>query len=212
MIRIGEVGERIRWGELEITITREGDRWRAAGSFDCLIPFDPTDHDVLLSPVLPPERYYIDVEPPIVLGPGSEVSLAATLPVGVEVFLGRVRIGEFLPRLKRTYLGPTTDGVFASYVRLGESHQPGMILNLTVVNHAKETLFFDELKLSPWLLSVFEHEGEWITERLVVSMGPEEMDVKHTDLASGHMIIRGKRENEINKRFKKFVERLRDAI
>lgn len=212
MIKIGEAGERIRWGDLEIAITGELDRWRATGSLDCFIPFDPNGQDVLLAPVLPPERYYIDVEPPIVVPPGSEVNLAATLPVGVEIFVGGVRIGEFVPRLKRTYLGPPTDGVFAVYVRLGESHQPGMTLNLTVVNHAKETLFFDELKLSPWLLSVFENEDEWITERLVVSMGPEEMDVRHTDFGSGQMIIRGKRENEINKRFKKFVERLRDAI
>lgn len=212
MIKIGEVGERIRWGELEIAITRERDHWRATGSVDYFIPFDPNGQDVLLAPVLPPEKYYIDVEPPIVAPPGLEINLTTILPVGVEIFLGRVKIGEFIPRLKRTYLGPVTDGIFAVYVRLGEDYQPSMILNLTVINQAKETLFFDELKLSPWLLSVFEHEGEWITERLVVSMGPEEMDVKHTDFSSGQMIIRGKRENEINKRFKKFVERLRDAI
>jgi|GEM_PF-1835629 len=212
MIRVGEAGDRIRWGELEITLTRHGDRWHATGSVDCFIPFDPTGEDVLLAPVLPDEKYYIDVEPPIALVPGSEVNLATTLPIGVEIFLGKARIGRFLPRLKRTYLGPTTDGIFAIHVRLSESYQPGMILNLSVVNQAKETLFFDELKLSPWLLSVFEHEGEWIAERLVVSMGPEEMDVKHTDHGHGQMVIRGRRENEINKRFKKFVERLRDAI
>ncbi len=212
MIKIGEAGERIRWGDLEVIVARDGERWRATGSVECFIPFDPTGEDVLLLPVLPDERYYIDVDPPIALAPGSEVSLAATLPVGVEIFTGRVRIGEFVPRLKRTYIGPPTDGVFAVHIRLGESYEPGMILNLTVLNHAKETLFFDELKLSPWLLSVFEHDGAWITERLVVSMGPEEMDVRHTDFGQGQMIIRGRRENEINKRFKKFVKRLKDAI
>ncbi|MGB9589707.1 MAG: hypothetical protein ACPL68_02355, partial [Candidatus Hydrothermia bacterium] len=166
----------------------------------------------LLEPVLPRERYYIDVEPPVVVPPGSEIALHAVVPVGAEIFLGKVRIGEFKPVLKRTYLGPTTDGDFAVYVRFGELYQPGMVLNLSVMNRGKETLFFDELKLAPWLLSVFEHEGEWLSERLVVSMGPEEMDVKHTDFGSGKLIIKGKRENEINKRFKKFVKRLKDVI
>jgi len=212
MIKIGEVGERIRWGELEIAVLREGDRWRATGAVDCLLPFDPSGEDVLLSPLLPRERYYIDVEPSVVVAPGSEIKLSTTVPVGAEIFLDRVKIGEFMPRLKRTYLGSPTEGVFAVYVRFGEQYEPGLTLNFSIINRNDETLYFDELKLAPWLLSVFEHEGMWLSEQLVVFMGPDEMDVKHTDMGHGRMIIKGRRENEINKRFKKFVERLRDAI
>jgi len=207
MIKLGK-----RWGNLEIAFLREGDRWRATGSVECLLAFDPSGEDVLLSPLLPKERYFIDVEPPVVVAPGSEVGLTTTVPVGAEIFIGRVKIGEFMPRMKRTYLGPTTEGVFALYVRFGERYEPGLTLELSIINKHDETLCFDELKLAPWLLSVFEHDGKWFSERLVVLLGPEEMDVKHTDIGPGRMVIRGKRESEINKRFKRFVERLKDVI
>ncbi|MEO0180632.1 MAG: hypothetical protein ABIM74_06725 [candidate division WOR-3 bacterium] len=212
MIKTGRAGERIRWGDLDIEFLRDGDGWRAIGSVNCLLPFDPVGRDVLIAPILPKERYYLDVEPPVIIAPGSSVALTAVFPVGVEVFLGDLKIGDHNPRLKRTYLGPTTGGAFAVYVRSGEIYQPGLLVDVSVVNHEKETLCFDELTLAPWLLSVFEHDGEWVSERLIVHLGHDEIDVKHTDQGPGELIIRGRRESEINKRLKKFVQRLKDVI
>lgn len=212
MIRVGEANERIQWGGLELKFLKDDGGWRVAGSLNCRLPFDPTGHDVLLSPILPGEKYYLDVEPPVVMAPGSEARLAASLPVGTKVFLGDVKLGDYLPAFKRTNMGPTTAGVFATFVRSGELYQPGIVLDLSIVNPAKESLCFDELVLDPPLLSVFEHEGNWVAERLIVYLGREEMDVKHTDSGPGRVLIRGNREKEISRRLKRFVERLKDAI
>lgn len=212
MIVVGKAGERIRWGALELNFLREGTAWRVTGSLDCLLPFDPAGQDILLSPILSEENYYIDMEPPVAIGPGQEARLASTLPIGVEVFVESVKLGDYMPRFKRIHLGDLTDGAFATFVRSAEFYQPGIVLDISVVNPGKESLCFDELILNPRLLSVFEHEEEWVAEHLVVSLGREEQDVRHTDFGNGNMIIRGLREKEINKRLKRIVQRLKDAI
>ena len=212
MIDIGEFSDSLSKGHLFLQAREIDFGYSITGSVKALAPKEFAREHVFVAPKLFDIKYYVDIEPDITLLPNARIRISETVPIGVEVWIGDVRIGEFYPKVKRAYIGEPSNGFFVLFVRQVRDEFPSLELDLEVVNETGETRFLDEISLNPKNLSVFEDQDRWVSERLIISVKPDDIEVKHTDQGPGKKVIQGKHEPEINRRFKRIARGFKDVF
>jgi len=212
MISLGKLGKGVSRGLFKLEVRKGKFGLDVSGSVAASISAGAGDEEVTLVPILFPERYYIDVEPDVVVPVRGRVQVIENLPVGVQAWLGNILLGEVFPTVKRAYIGEPHDGFFTVFVGRGQIAFPSVEVRIEAVNRTRATRYFDEVSLNSAKLTVFQDGENWVSERLVISVTPDEMIVDHTDTGPGEPLLKGAREPEINRRFKRLAGRLRDVF